>query len=94
MQQLQPDEQYPTADVVADDAKLTDLIKQAIFTEYHPTGTASMLPLGLGGVVDARLKVYGTQNLRIVDSSIMPMIPAAHLQACVYAVAEKVSRPR
>ncbi|KAH7051160.1 choline dehydrogenase [Macrophomina phaseolina] len=91
MQQLQPDEQYPTADVVADDAKLTDLIKQAIFTEYHPTGTASMLPLGLGGVVDARLKVYGTQNLRIVDSSIMPMIPAAHLQACVYAVAEKAA---
>ncbi|EKG16055.1 Protein of unknown function DUF3321 [Macrophomina phaseolina MS6] len=91
MQQLQPDEQYPTADVVADDAKLTDLIKQAIFTEYHPTGTASMLPLGLGGVVDARLKVYGTQNLRIMDSSIMPMIPAAHLQACVYAVAEKAA---
>ncbi|KAK7626270.1 choline dehydrogenase, partial [Phyllosticta citricarpa] len=93
MSELQPSESYPTAAQVADDAQLMTLIKQAIFTEYHPTGTASMMPLDLGGVVDARLKVYGTQNLRIVDGSVMPMIPAAHLQACIYGVAEKVSKP-
>ncbi|KAK7536564.1 choline dehydrogenase [Phyllosticta citricarpa] len=91
MSELQPSESYPTAAQVADDAQLMTLIKQAIFTEYHPTGTASMMPLDLGGVVDARLKVYGTQNLRIVDGSVMPMIPAAHLQACIYGVAEKAA---
>ncbi|KAK8171384.1 hypothetical protein BKA80DRAFT_306129 [Phyllosticta citrichinensis] len=91
MAELQPSESYPTAAQVADDAQLMTLIKQGIFTEYHPTGTASMLPLDLGGVVDARLKVYGTQNLRIVDGSVMPMIPAAHLQACIYGVAEKAA---
>ncbi|KAK8247797.1 choline dehydrogenase [Phyllosticta capitalensis] len=90
MAELQPSESYPTSDQVNDDAQLMTLIKEGIFTEYHPVGTASMLPLDLGGVVDARLKVYGTQNLRIVDGSIMPMIPAAHLQACIYGVAEKV----
>jgi len=50
-----------------------------------------MLPLELGGVVDSELKVYGTRGLRIVDAGIMPMEPAAHLQATVYAVAEKAA---
>lgn len=53
-----------------------------------------MLPQDLGGVVDANLLVYGTDNVRVVDSSIFPLVPTAHLSAVVYAVAEKVSLPR
>jgi choline dehydrogenase len=60
-------------------------------TEYHPSGSAAMMPLFMGGVVDPELLVYGTSNLRIVDASIMPLVPAGHLQAIVYGVAEKVS---
>lgn len=41
--------------------------------------------------MDTKLRVYGTKNLRIVDAGIMPLVPAAHLQASVYAIAEKVS---
>ncbi|KAJ7234408.1 alcohol oxidase [Mycena rebaudengoi] len=59
-------------------------------TGDHLVGTAAMATRELGGVVDANLRVYGTSNLRIVDASIMPMIPGAHLQATVYAIAEKV----
>jgi choline dehydrogenase len=59
-------------------------------TEYHPSGSAAMMPLFMGGVVDPELLVYGTSNLRIVDASIMPLVPAGHLQAIVYGVAEKV----
>lgn len=88
---LDPAENYPTAEQVADDGRLLTLIKGGLFTEYHPTGTTSMLPLNEGGVVDASLTVYGTQNLRVVDSGVMPLIPAAHLQACVYGVAEKAA---
>lgn len=44
------------------------------------------------GVVDPNLRVYGTSNLRIVDASIMPLIIGAHLQATVYAIAERVCR--
>ena len=74
----------------ADNEALNQIINNGIRTEFHPSGTCAMLPLENGGVVDPHLRVYGTQNLRVVDAGIFPMIPAAHLQAVVYGVAEKV----
>lgn len=60
-------------------------------TEYHPVGTASMLPRDKGGVVDSSLKVYGTSNVRVVDASIIPLHISAHLQSTVYGIAEKAA---
>jgi choline dehydrogenase-like flavoprotein len=93
MQLLQPAQFTPnaTANSTKDREILEWTIDNGIRTEFHPSGTCAMLPLDLGGVVDSRLRVYGTQNLRIVDASVFPMIPGAHLQAVVYGVAEKVS---
>ncbi|CAG8979985.1 hypothetical protein HYALB_00005158 [Hymenoscyphus albidus] len=67
---------------------LIPAILSGIRTEFHGTGTTSMLPLEYGGVVDSHLRVYGTRNLRIVDAGIFPLVPAAHLQASVYAAAD------
>ena len=50
-----------------------------------------MLPLELGGVVDPQLCVYNVGNLRVVDASIMPLIPGTHTMSTVYAVAEKAA---
>ncbi|KAH0270777.1 alcohol oxidase, partial [Aureobasidium melanogenum] len=88
MRSLQPLQLNPTPN--ATDQEILEFIKANVQTEFHPSGTCAMLPLDLGGVVDPQLLVYGTQNLRIVDASIMPVIPASHLQAVVYGIAEKV----
>jgi choline dehydrogenase-like flavoprotein len=57
----------------------------------HPSCANPMMPLELGGVVSPELLVYGVERLSVVDSSIMPMIPATHLCGTVYAIAEKAA---
>lgn len=59
-------------------------------TAGHMSGTCSMMPRHLGGVVDADLLVYGMTGLSVADASIMPLVPGARTCATVYAVAEKV----
>ncbi|KAL8833981.1 MAG: hypothetical protein Q9170_003983 [Blastenia crenularia] len=65
--------------------------KQNLITNNHPCGTCAMMPLEDGGVVDSRLKVHGVQGLRVVDASIVPMIPRGNIQSSVYAIAEKAA---
>ena len=73
------------------DDEFNGFLDNSLGTEFHPSCTAAMMPRDQGGVVDPNLLVYGTQNLRIVDASIFPIIPAAHLEAVVYGVAEKAA---
>ncbi|KAF2024211.1 choline dehydrogenase [Setomelanomma holmii] len=60
-------------------------------TYAHSSGWCTLMPEELEGCVDTQLRVYGVANLRVVDGSIIPLIPAAHLQATMYAVAEKAA---
>lgn len=53
-------------------------------SSYDYTGTCSM-----GSVVDRRLRVMGVGGLRVVDASVIPVIPSGSIQAAVMAVAEK-----
>lgn len=67
------------------------IARDRAFTCFHPAGTCPMMPRELGGVVDSRLVVHGTKNVRVVDASIFPLEPLGNIQATVYAVAEKAS---
>ncbi|OJJ29704.1 hypothetical protein ASPWEDRAFT_46452 [Aspergillus wentii DTO 134E9] len=58
---------------------------------YHPVGTASMLPREKGGVVSPELKVYGTRNVRVVDASVLPFQLCGHLTSTLYAFAERAA---
>lgn len=40
-------------------------------------------------VVNNKLQVHGVENLRVVDASIMPTIPAGHTNAAVFMIGEK-----
>lgn len=79
----------PGANLTSNEA-LEEYIPSESRTFYHPSGTCKMGPRGLGGVVDDQLRVYGVQGLRVVDASVIPKLPAAHLMATVFAIAEKV----
>ncbi|CAL8094312.1 unnamed protein product [Orchesella dallaii] len=61
-------------------------IRRYSITLHHPVGTASM-----GSVVDTELKVIGTQNLRVMDSSIQPVIVTTNTQASAIMIGEKGS---
>ncbi|GJE91611.1 GMC family oxidoreductase [Phanerochaete sordida] len=76
---------------VKTDEQLADFMTKVYSTTWHTCGTCSMLPQDKGGVVDPSLKVYGTNNLRIVDLSILPLHFAGHTQATVYTFAEQAA---
>lgn len=89
IQQLQPS--YPDVPEDADVEQLAAIIRTGTGTQFHYSCTAAMLPRHLGGVVSDELLVYGTHNLRIVDTSIYPMVPGAHTQAVAFGTAEKAA---
>ena len=60
-------------------------------SQYHPSSTCAMMPRNLGGVVDAKLKVYGTSNVRVIDGSVPPKSLSAHWMEICYGVAEQGS---
>lgn len=41
--------------------------------------------------MDSRLSVKGVERLRVVDASIMPIIPRGNIITTVYAVAERAA---
>lgn len=88
-----PIEISPGAQFQTDDEIIDALIQQnglgASFA--HMSGTCSMMPELLGGCVGSDLTIYGTKQLSVVDASIIPLVPATHLQATMYAVAEKAA---
>lgn len=80
----------PPKEVESEDA-MRQWVGANLTTDWHPVGTCAMGGYAgkEGGVVDARLRVYGVQRLRVIDASVMPLQISAHLQATVYAIAEK-----
>ena len=66
------------------------MIRNKADTAYHPSCTNKM-GVDQMSVVDPETKVYGIENLRIVDASIMPDILSGNLHAATIMIAEKAS---
>jgi choline dehydrogenase-like flavoprotein len=68
------------------DADILSFIRDQAHTLFHPVGSCAM-----GEVVDAELRVYGVEALRVVDASVMPTIPRGNTNAATIMVAEKAA---
>ena len=69
---------------------LENFIRDAAATYHHQTCTAKMGRDSMS-VVDAGLKVYGIENLRIADGSIMPRVTTGNTMAPCVIIGERAS---
>jgi choline dehydrogenase len=69
---------------------LEDFIRDATLTYYHQTCTAKMGRDSMS-VVDAKLKVYGIESLRIADGSIMPRVATGNTMAPCVVIGERAA---
>ena len=79
----------PTADVDSD-SELAMFVRGIAETLYHPVGTCSM-GIDAAAVVDPQLRVRGLDGLRVVDASVMPVIPRGNTNAPTIMIGEKAA---
>ncbi|KAF1962445.1 alcohol oxidase [Byssothecium circinans] len=72
------------------DEKWETWIKDAFGVNNHPVGSTAMRAREFGGVVDGEGRVYGTNNVRVVDAGSLPLQVSGHSSASIYAVAGKI----
>ena len=82
------EELVPGSHLKTDEDLLDDFRKRAD-TVYHPVGTCMMGLDPAKSVVDARLRVHGVKNLRVIDASIFPTVTSGNTNAPTVMVAEK-----
>ncbi|MBF9197180.1 GMC family oxidoreductase [Microvirga terrestris] len=89
LQKYRPEEYKPGATLMTDE----DLLKGARdigTTIFHPVGTAKMgTDSDPMAVTDARLRVRGIENLRVIDASIMPTITSGNTNSPTLMIADK-----
>ena len=74
------------------DDELLQIARERGTTTYHQMGSCRMGPKSdPTAVVDNNLKVYGIQNLRVIDASIMPTMLSANLHSGATLIGERGS---
>ena len=72
------------------DDDLLEHVRTWTQTLYHPVATCAM-GSGEDAVVDPELRVRGVEGLRVVDASVMPVVPRGNTNAPTVMIAEKAA---
>ncbi|KAF2662198.1 GMC oxidoreductase [Lophiostoma macrostomum CBS 122681] len=83
------EEDYPWPMPRHSDEAMKKTILERSQTGFHPCGTCRLSKSIEQGVMDAELRVHGTQKLRVIDASVIPVIPDCRIQNAVYMIGEK-----
>ncbi len=86
---LRGEELAPGIDAQTDE-EILDFVAREGESAYHPSCTCKM-GYDEMAVVDAKLRVHGVKNLRVVDTSVFPAITNGNLYAPTIMVAEKAA---
>jgi choline dehydrogenase len=71
-------------------SELRNFIRDAAMSYWHQSGTAKM-GRDATSVVDGELRVYGLNNLRIADASIMPRVTTGNTMAACVVIGERAA---
>jgi len=71
-------------------ANLEKFVRDGVLTYWHQACTARMGRDSMS-VVDSRLKVYGIENLRVADGSIMPRVTTGNTMAPCIIIGERAA---
>jgi choline dehydrogenase len=82
-------EPFNAPDGDSDDA-LRAHVARTTFAVYHPVGTCRMGE-DADAVLDPQLRVNGLESLRVVDASVMPVVPRGNTNAPTIAIAERAA---
>jgi choline dehydrogenase len=65
-------------------------VARSTFAVYHPVGTCRMGE-DADAVVDSELRVNGVEGLRVIDASVIPVVPRGNTNAPTIALAERAA---
>ncbi len=82
-------EVYPGPEV--SDADVEDWVRRTAITYHHQVGTCRM-GSDADAVVDPQLRVRGVEGLRVIDASIIPVIPTGNTNAPAAVIGELGAR--
>ncbi len=74
-----------------DDAALIEDFRQRGGTVFHPASTCRMAGSAAEGVVDASLRVFGIERLRVVDASVFPNLTSGNINAPTLMLAHRAA---
>ncbi|KAG0319329.1 hypothetical protein BGZ99_005149 [Dissophora globulifera] len=82
-------DEYPWDMPLDSDEEMKRVVLDRSQTAFHPCGTTRLSKNIDQGAVDPQLRVHGIHNLRVIDASVMPIIPDCRIQNSVYMIGEK-----